>query len=370
MNTTLHRAAIRCLVIVAASGAAAVHAQTVTPPLTSFVNDPATNASDLQQQAGVRGAEDVQRARPRWWLPTDRSEAGSVPALQRDGGNRARLCREVQSVVGRSLGYTNRSDLLAAIQQTSGEELAAQGTLSTQVSAGQFANIGGRLTALRLGGASAAAHSRVAQARRRIVACSNCWRRDSISIRDCSWAAARLQTLRRRTRSRVAFGWFVESSYGFGDHDQTANEDAVRLRFGQRHDRDRLQLRVERPRRVRRLRPLHRRFRLGVAGERRRRRSRGHQRIVVRRVLRRRLDAQRHRDVWLAGVRRHASGRLCIEQCGLRVRVRRKSHTDGRSRRQLRGARCDGGIRVHGRRLGHRAFAERELPRRGHRRLR
>jgi outer membrane lipase/esterase len=222
MNTTLKKAVIRCLLIAAASGAAAVHAQTA-PPLTSFVANPANNATDLQQQAGVA----VQRM---------------CTALAVDGGFRltgakqdlflrcnemvetARTIQGGQAVFNRSLGYTNPNDLLAAVQQTSGEELAAQGTMSTQVSAGQFANIGGRLTALRLGGASAAAHSRVAQLDDASSPAQLLAQRVDINERPRLGGGAAADS-QSSDASESRFGWFIESSYGFGDHDQTASED-------------------------------------------------------------------------------------------------------------------------------------------------
>jgi outer membrane lipase/esterase len=221
MNTTLNRAVIRCLMLVAASGAAAVHAQTA-PPLTSFVSNPANNASALQQQAGVA----VQRM---------------CTALGVDGGFRltgakqdlflrcnemvetARTVQGGQALFGRSLGYTNGNDLLATIQQTSGEELAAQGTLSTQVSSGQFANISGRLTALRLGGASAAGHSRVAKFEDASPEQLLAQTVDLSGRAPLGGGAAADSQSSDSIESRV--GWFIESSYGFGDHDQTESEN-------------------------------------------------------------------------------------------------------------------------------------------------
>jgi len=117
----------------------------------------------------------------------------------------------------RSLGLS-KEQLLAAVQQVSGEELTAQGSLSTQVSSGQFANISGRLNALRFGGAAAAARGRVAsldaQPRNRELYAGN----ESLPLLG-GGASSDSQGADR------PWGWFVESSYGFGDHDQTANED-------------------------------------------------------------------------------------------------------------------------------------------------
>jgi len=122
------------------------------------------------------------------------------------------------TILGRTLGYTKADQLLGALQQVSGEELAAQGSLSTQVSAGQFANISGRLNALRLGGTSAASRGRVAaldQPRNGelLAANPNAGRLGSGASADSQGGLDR------------KWGWFAESSYGFGDHDQTSAED-------------------------------------------------------------------------------------------------------------------------------------------------
>ena len=221
MNTTLNRAVMRCLVIAAASGAAAVHAQTA-PPLTSFVNDPATNASALQQQAGVA----VQRMCTALGVDGGFRLTGAKQDLFLRCNEMVETARTVtggQALFNRSLGYTNRNDLLAAIQQTSGEELQAQGTMSTQVSAGQFANISGRLTALRLGGASAAAHSRVAQLDDASSPAHLLAQGVDIGQQPRLGGGAAADSQSSDAESR--FGWFIESSYGFGDHDQTANEN-------------------------------------------------------------------------------------------------------------------------------------------------
>ncbi len=54
------------------------------------------------------------------------------------------------------------SGALAALQQVSGNQTSAQGALATRVVAGQFANISGRLTALRFGANAALSQGRVA----------------------------------------------------------------------------------------------------------------------------------------------------------------------------------------------------------------
>lgn len=50
----------------------------------------------------------------------------------------------------RSLGYTESGELLAALQQVTGEEIAAQNTMTVRAANSQFSNIAGRLGALRL----------------------------------------------------------------------------------------------------------------------------------------------------------------------------------------------------------------------------
>jgi len=196
MNTTLATRTVACWAIAAAGACGtAAHAQTANQngALSIFVNDARSAATDLQRQAGY-------------------AVQGMCGALAAEGGMRltgakgdlflrcnemvetARVFQGLPAGTGRTLGYSDRTQLLAAVQQVSGEEVAAQGTLSTQVSAGQFSNIGGRMTALRMG-----------SNRQRLGGGASADEATSVD-------ASRL-------------GWFVESSYGFGDHDQTAAED-------------------------------------------------------------------------------------------------------------------------------------------------
>jgi uncharacterized protein YhjY with autotransporter beta-barrel domain len=198
-----------------------VHAQ-AAPPLTAFVNDAATNATEMQRQAGVA----VQRTCSALALEGGLQLTSVKGDLFRRCNEMVETARVFQGSPGgttRSLGYTDRNQLLATIQQVSGEEIAAQGALSTQASAGQFANIGGRLSALRFGGASAAARGRVAQLEgvpQQLLASatssgpSRAYGRGASADGDGSSAVER------------PVGWFLESSYGFGDHDQTDTEDA------------------------------------------------------------------------------------------------------------------------------------------------
>ncbi|HEY5755246.1 MAG TPA: autotransporter outer membrane beta-barrel domain-containing protein [Steroidobacter sp.] len=198
MNTKLATKTVACCAIAAAGvGATAAQAQTASQAgaLSLFVNDPLSASTDLQKQAGY-------------------AVQGMCTSLASEGGVRltgakqdlfmrcnemvetARVFQGIQAGTGRTLGYTDRDQLLAAVQQVSGEELAAQGTMSTQVSSGQFSNIGGRLTALRMG-----------SSRQRLGGGASS--DEQVSSADAS-----------------KLGWFVESGYGFGDHDQTVAEDA------------------------------------------------------------------------------------------------------------------------------------------------
>lgn len=227
MNTTLAKTTVACFAIAAAGACAtAAHAQTTnqTGVLSDFVNDTQNNASNLQRQAGyaVQGM--------------CRSLAGEG-GLQLTGAKQdlflrcnemvetARTLQGGSGGTGRTLGYTDPAQLLAAIQQVSGEEVAAQGVLSTQVSAGQFSNIGGRLTALRMGTGSAATRGRVAMAEEGVptnaLYASSRHGKPGLSLGGGA-SSDEPSTLANENR----LGWFLESSYGFGDHDQTASEDA------------------------------------------------------------------------------------------------------------------------------------------------
>jgi uncharacterized protein YhjY with autotransporter beta-barrel domain len=214
-----------CVVLASFATVSAVQAQTSDQQgaLSNFVNA-AADATQLQKQAAyaVQGM----------CLKLG-AAGGTALADGPDGRRDAYLrCNElVQNALERNGGSPTRSlglssgDLLAAVQQISGEEIAAQGSLSTQVSSGQFANIGGRLSALRFGGAAAAARGRVAA----LGPASNesAVGQAYASLSDAGHslgggAAADAES----PQVRNPWGWFVESSYGFGDRDQTVNEDA------------------------------------------------------------------------------------------------------------------------------------------------
>lgn len=226
MNTVRTIACCVSGALACAAGVANAQSASQAGVLSSFVNDAQSNASNLQRQAGYA----VQGMCTSLVAEGGRALSGAKGDLWARCNEMVETARVFQAQAGgttRALGYTDRSQLLAAVQQVSGEELAAQGTLSTQVSAGQFANIGGRLSALRLGNAAAASRGRVAmvQDATPVLAMSQ------PTGQELYQSGLRLlddtDSMRRGpgpVEHRV--GWFVESSYGFGDHDQTASEDA------------------------------------------------------------------------------------------------------------------------------------------------
>lgn len=197
-----------CLALVAFAAASAVNAQN-NGALTTFVNT-AEGATDLQKQA-ANAVQGMCTA-----LGPTGAGGNNLPAGP-DGRRDAWLrCNElVQTAADLNGSASTRSlelsspELLGAVQQVAGEEIAAQGSLSTQVSAGQFANIGGRLNALRFGSAAAAARGRVA----------------SLGLDAAGSLGGGAAADAEQPQARNPWGWFLESSYGFGDKDQTPNED-------------------------------------------------------------------------------------------------------------------------------------------------
>ena len=214
-----------CLALVGFATASAVQAQTSSQggPLTTFVNT--SGGTPLQQQAGyaVQGMCTA--------LGPNGAGGFQLPAGP-DGRRDLWLrCNElVQTAVDLQNGTAlrslelNSSQLLAAVQQVAGEEIAAQGSLSTQVSAGQFANIGGRLSALRFGSAAAVARGRVAA----LGPASNApgVGQSYASLSDTGRSlGGGASSDAESPQARNPWGWFLESSYGFGDKDETQNED-------------------------------------------------------------------------------------------------------------------------------------------------
>lgn len=116
----------------------------------------------------------------------------------------------------------SEDELLAALQQVWGEELHSNGTLTMRLTNGQFANIAGRMNALRLGGASGAIGGRVASVAPDSEPDRASPGRGMVSLdsRSMSGGGAAGDV----AGSRI--GWFLEGSFNTGDRDQTATENA------------------------------------------------------------------------------------------------------------------------------------------------
>jgi outer membrane lipase/esterase len=119
----------------------------------------------------------------------------------------------------RSLGYTQIDDLLAALQQVTGEEIAAQNTMTVRAANSQFSNIAGRLGALRLAAGGAGATGPASAFNFNI---------DGVGLGTVTpvgagylggGASADDETGLRRG------GMFVNGSYNTGDRDASALED-------------------------------------------------------------------------------------------------------------------------------------------------
>jgi uncharacterized protein YhjY with autotransporter beta-barrel domain len=233
------------------AGTSQVFAQAVQPPLTRFLAN-STTATQLQidtgnavqrtcAQLGAEGGFQLQGAKGDLYL---RCNEMVQTANQLNGGTSSR-----------SLNLSS-DQLLGALQQVSGEELSSQGALTTRVTSGQFANISGRLNALRFGTQSAAARGRtasltpsaspsVASYQPDRVVDPDAFRNDSLggNFLKTNWSSSLLEedasTSGVRSNYLAAgdasggggggverkFGWFTEGSYNFGDHDQTTSED-------------------------------------------------------------------------------------------------------------------------------------------------
>jgi outer membrane lipase/esterase len=215
-----------------------------SPPLAQFVNNSET-ATTLQRTTGIAvqglcGHLGSREPSPGFQLPPG---SAKLDAYLR--------CNElVQTASQINTGQSTRSlnlnsdQLLGALQQVAGEELSSQGALTTRVSSGQFANISGRLNALRFGTQSATARGRTAllepQSKPAVVAYQgdrvidpDAFQYDSLggNLIKTNWAADPQATGDASGREGAStgiqqkWGWFSEGSYGFGDHDQTPGED-------------------------------------------------------------------------------------------------------------------------------------------------
>lgn len=212
---------------VASLSSTQVMAQRLGTPLADFVNDPNNGASDLQQQMGIAVASAC-NALTAYAQSLDLNDGFSLGGVQGDLFGRCDEMMQTASEIvggnfptGRSLGIGG-DELLAALQQVSGEELLSQATLSTRVTNGQFSNIAGRLNAVRVGGASAAMGGRVAA-----TGTYDDADRSTPGYRDFS-ADSRTLTGGAAGDADISgsrFGWFLEGSINSGDRDQTLSED-------------------------------------------------------------------------------------------------------------------------------------------------
>lgn len=224
--------------------------------LATFVADPANGATPLQQSAGIAVQNTCVHMASVADIPID--EASARGDLFRRCNELVETARALQPAsnadIDRSLGISG-AELLGAVQQISGEELSAQGDLTTRVANGQFSNIGGRLNALRLGGASVAARGRVAAfVPATPGAVLSLWSngtprqgyRDAASRYEAfaplagsfgfSLADSRSTAMPRHNAAQGdgqtgtpgvenPWGWFIDGSYNRGDRDATVSED-------------------------------------------------------------------------------------------------------------------------------------------------
>ena len=195
--------------------------------LADFVNDPANGASQLQQATGNA----VQLACGA--LNADGQEIGVGGGFGLTGqeGDLFERCNEMVQTAAdlqgnpdttRSLGLEN-DELLAVMQQVSGEELHSQNTMSTRVTNGQFSNIAGRLNAVRLGGSNAALGGRVAA-----TGTYDDPQRGNPAYQDVSLDSHSLMGGGAAGDADIAgsrWGWFLEGSYVNGDREETIAEN-------------------------------------------------------------------------------------------------------------------------------------------------
>lgn len=196
-------------------------------PLADFVNDPANGATDLQRMAGNA----VQTACA--GLNAYAQSIGLQNGFDLDGteGDLFDRCNEMVQTAADLQGNTSTTrslmiegdELLGIMQQVSGEELHAQNNMATRVTNGQFANIAGRLNALRVGGSGAALGGRVAA-----TGTHDDPSRRSPAYQSVSFDNRMLSGGGAAGDADIAgsrWGWFLEGSFNTGDRDETPAED-------------------------------------------------------------------------------------------------------------------------------------------------
>ena len=159
-------------------------------------------------------------------------------------------CHSLKVASATATTAAGATPLLGALQQVSGNEVSTQGALTTRVVAGQFANISGRLNALRLGGLAAIGHGGVTASNDDSGADDT---PDAVvaldpppqqlgALLDTAFLPDRAQPLTQASDAGAGYanasagsdashgpespwGWFTEGSYSSGHHDPTVNED-------------------------------------------------------------------------------------------------------------------------------------------------
>ncbi|MGH8496566.1 MAG: autotransporter outer membrane beta-barrel domain-containing protein [Gammaproteobacteria bacterium] len=155
--------------------------------------------------------------------------AGPLPACPADTFAVFRNVRELVHTSNELIGFGPTEFSLGldvqglgfALRWTAAEELAAQGSMSTEFANSQLSNLASRLSALRFG----ARGFRIAglpgkRGDRRVVYADNKSRRGGGASADEQLADDQFEDEYSR------LGWFMNGSFGFGDKDPTQQEDA------------------------------------------------------------------------------------------------------------------------------------------------
>lgn len=255
--TTLRASALLVALTVAAAAPAFAQTPVAPPPLTTFVNN-STTATPLQKATGIAVQSmcthlGTNEPSPGFQLPANSPKLD----LYLRCNELVQTARQINTGVGTRTLNLSADQLLGALQEVSGEEQSSQGALTTRISSGQFANISGRLNALRFGTRAAAARGRTAglspdddansagvladDGADRVID-PNAYRNNygagplRVSNGSLDPQASTLVATGDVTESggtSVApyqWGWFSEGSYNFGDHDQTSREDGFDFR--------------------------------------------------------------------------------------------------------------------------------------------
>ena len=121
----------------------------------------------------------------------------------------------------RSLQYTDEDDLLAALQQVTGEEIASQNTLTVRAANSQFSNIASRLGALRLAAAGAGTTGPASVFNFDV---NNVYASNDVVSGGAAYAGGAASSDAAGTIKRG--GFFVNGSFNTGDRDASDLENA------------------------------------------------------------------------------------------------------------------------------------------------